>query len=55
MTTKTTLAAIALALLPSLALAQGCGHGMKEETASSCKDGYVWDEGKGTCVVQPSS
>jgi hypothetical protein len=55
MTTKTTLAAIALALMPTFALAQGCNHAVKEVTASSCKEGSVWDEAKGMCVVQPSS
>lgn len=55
MTTKTTLAALALALFPTLAAAEGCNHGMKEVTASSCKDGHVWDEAKGMCVLQPSS
>lgn len=57
MTIKTTLAAIALALAPTFALAgPGCG-GDKEHmtTASSCQDGYTWDEAKATCVMTPSS
>jgi hypothetical protein len=53
---KTTLAALALSIVPGLAFAGGgCHDGMKEVTASSCKDGAVWDESKGMCVVQPSS
>ncbi len=55
MPTKTTLAAIALALLPTLAQAQGCHERTKDVTASSCKEGSVWDEAKGMCVLQPSS
>lgn len=59
MTIKTTLAALALAsgfaLAPGFALAGGCSDGMKETTASSCKDGHVWDEAKSMCVAQPSS
>ena len=52
---KTTLAAIALALMPTLALAGGCHGEAKDITASSCKDGAVWDQARGMCVVQPSS
>lgn len=55
MTTRTTLAAIALALLPTWAAAEGCHRGMKEITASSCAEGTVWDAMKGTCVQQPTS
>ena len=55
MKTTTILAALALSLLPTLSFAQGCSHGMKEITASSCKDGMVWDEAKSMCVVQPTS
>ena len=55
MKTVSTLAALALVLLPSLGAAQGCNHGMKEITASSCAEGYVWDMAKGSCVLQPTS
>lgn len=55
MTRKSALAALALALLPSLGLAQGCRGDLPDHTASSCMDGHVWDEAKGMCVEQPSS
>ena len=55
MTTRTALAAFALALVPTFAAAQGCDHGMKEVTASSCAEGMVWDMTKGQCVLQPTS
>lgn len=53
----TMLAAVALSLAPGLALAGGGCHGMesKLDTASSCVQGYVWDEAKGACVQTPSS
>jgi hypothetical protein len=53
----TTLAAIALSMTPGLALAGGGCPGQKAKltTASSCMQGYVWDEAKGTCVITPSS
>lgn len=52
-----TLAAIALALAPGLALAQGGCHGQQAKltTASSCIQGYSWDEAKAACVLTPSS
>lgn len=54
MKTTTTLAALAIALLPGLAFAQCAGkHG--EQTAASCVPGMVWDSAKGTCVDKPSS
>jgi len=55
MQTRTILAALALALAPTLAIAGGCSHGMKEVTASSCADGMVWDPEKSQCVMQPTS
>lgn len=55
MTKKITLAAMALALLPTFAVAQGCHGEKKEISASSCMEGHVWDETKGACVLQPSS
>lgn len=54
MKTTTTLAALAIALLPSLAFAQ-CGGKMNEQTAASCVPGMVWDSAKGTCVDKPTS
>ncbi|MBP9184240.1 MAG: hypothetical protein KBF78_13985 [Fuscovulum sp.] len=55
MKTTGTLAALALVLLPNLAAAQGCHDRRPDQTAMSCGQGYVWDETKGTCVLQPSS
>ncbi|MEZ5798396.1 MAG: hypothetical protein R3D63_13500 [Paracoccaceae bacterium] len=48
------LAALFLALLPGFALAEGCGHA-GDKSAMSCAEGHVWDEARGTCVLQPSS
>lgn len=53
MTIRLSLAALALALIPSLAVAQCPGH--SSTSASSCMEGHVWDPVKGTCVLQPSS
>lgn len=47
-------AAALLALLPAVAFAQACDHGMKERV-SSCADGYVWDSAAGACVEQVNS
>jgi hypothetical protein len=57
MNIKATLAVIALALSPTLALAEGGCHNekAKEITASSCMVGTTWDETKGTCVANPTS
>lgn len=54
MKTTTTLAALAIALLPGFAFAQ-CAGKMTEQTASSCMPGMTWDAAKGTCVENPSS
>ena len=51
-----TLSALALSLAPMAAFAQGCGTGkMKDETASSCVPGYVWDSVTSTCTAAPAS
>jgi len=56
MKTRITLAVLALALAPGLALAQGCrDKGMSEITASTCADGQVWDTLMGRCVLSPTS
>ncbi len=47
---KTTLAVIALTLAPSLALAQGCNH-MKQQSASQCAAGQVWNAQTQSCTV----
>ena len=54
MKTTTTLAALAIALLPGFAFAQCAGKQM-EQTAASCMAGTTWDETRGTCVETPSS
>ena len=50
----TTLAALAIALLPGFAFAQ-CAGKHSEQTAASCMVGTTWDEAKGACVETPSS
>lgn len=52
---KTTLAMIALALAPSVALAQGCVHENMSQSASQCAPGQVWDATSQTCVTPASS
>ncbi len=54
MKTATTLAALAIALLPGFAFAQ-CAGKHSEQTAASCVPGTTWDAVKGTCVENPSS
>ncbi len=54
MKTTTTLAALAIALLPGLAFAQCAGEHVKQ-TAASCMVGTTWDAAKGACVETPSS
>ena len=54
MKTTTTLAALAIALLPGFAFAQ-CAGKMHEQTAASCMPGTTWDAAKGTCVETPPS
>lgn len=53
MTLKTTLAALALTLLPGFAMAScwGAAH----ETASTCSEGQTWDAGTQTCITPVSS
>ena len=51
---KTTLAVIALALMPTLAAAQGCSY-EKEITASFCGEGQTYDAATKTCVTAASS
>lgn len=53
MKTKITTAVIALMLLPSMSMAY-C-NSAKEITASSCKDGMVWDQTAGACVLTPTT
>lgn len=55
MTIRTTLAALALALAPGLAIAQCADKGMKDISASVCGEGQVWDTQTQTCVVKPTT
>ncbi len=54
MTIRTTLAAMALALLPGLAAAQGCSYD-KETSASACGEGQTYDAVTKSCVTAASS
>jgi hypothetical protein len=54
MKTATTLAALAIALLPGFAFAQ-CAGKQIEQTAASCMPGTTWDNAKATCVETPAS
>lgn len=50
---RLTLAALALAAAPTLALAggPGCSHlDPVKASAATCADGAVWDAAKGACV-----
>lgn len=48
---KAVMAALALALAPSVALAWGgCSTMKPEQTASSCADGQIWDGDSAACV-----
>ncbi|WP_300029184.1 hypothetical protein [uncultured Roseobacter sp.] len=48
MTIRTLAAALALALTPALAFAEGCNY---DTQAMSCADGTVYDAASGTCVA----
>ncbi|MFN3953733.1 MAG: hypothetical protein ACK4LQ_04710 [Pararhodobacter sp.] len=50
---KTLLAALALSMAPSLALAMGCGD--LRQTTASCAEGQVWDSASQSCVTPVSS
>lgn len=52
MKTATLFAALALGLLPGLALADCRGD---HQTAASCMPGTVWDAPTSTCVEKPTS
>ncbi|PRY26739.1 hypothetical protein CLV78_101840 [Aliiruegeria haliotis] len=54
-TFKTALAAVCLAALPSLAIAEGCGWRHIDETASQCPDGHAYDAQSGSCVKLTTS
>lgn len=51
---KTGLIAVALAVLPTLAMAE-CNWGHKEQITMSCTDGTVYDAASGTCVTSATS
>ena len=48
--TKTLLAALALTVAPTLAMAMGCSGYGHETPAQSCIAGTAWDADKGACV-----
>lgn len=54
---KTLLAALALTLAPTLALAMGCSysHEVKEQVVMSCADGTVYDADAEACVPLSTS
>ena len=52
MTIKTLAAAVALTLLPALAIAEGCDY---EKRVMSCAEGTVYDAATGTCVTSVNS
>lgn len=54
-TIKTTLAALALATVPTLSFAMCSWDAHKSETAASCAEGMVWDATSGTCVTASTS
>jgi len=47
---KTLLSALALTVLPSLALAMGCSSYEHTTAQMSCADGTAYDAETGTCV-----
>lgn len=49
-----TLSALALTVLPTLALATCRGEAL-DQTAASCLPGMIWDAETGTCVEAPTS
>lgn len=51
---KTTIVAIALALLPGLAAAECMGVKHQNTSAASCAPGSVWDVSSGKCVKTSS-
>jgi hypothetical protein len=52
MTIKTLAAAVALTLVPALAIAEGCNY---EKRVMSCAEGTVFDAASGTCVTSVNS
>lgn len=51
---KTLLAALAIIVAPTLAIAE-CSWGKAHETAMSCAEGSAWDAESGSCVPVASS
>jgi hypothetical protein len=52
---KVTIAALALATLPSLSFAMCSWSEHKSTTASQCAEGQVYDADSGTCVTATTS
>lgn len=51
---KTLLTALALTVLPGLAMAEGCAFGHTETASMSCAEGMTFDATTGTCVATTS-
>ena len=51
---KLGLAALALAAMPSFAMAAGCGYS-KDRQAMTCAEGSTWDSATSTCQPVVSS
>jgi hypothetical protein len=54
MKTRTILAALALALAPTLAAAY-CSEPKQSTSANACAEGQVFDAATGTCVTAPTT
>ena len=52
---KVTLAALALAALPSLSFAMCSWDKQQADTAAQCGEGQVYDSASGTCVTSATS
>lgn len=53
MTIKTLAAAVALTIVPALAIAEGCNYG-KQQAAMTCAEGSTYDHTAGKCVPTTS-
>lgn len=54
MTIKMILAALAVTVAPTLALAQGCSHMKATEASLTCATGTTYDAATKTCVATTS-
>lgn len=53
MTLRTLVSTVILAILPGIAIAEGCSR--DAHTASTCESGQVWDATSKSCVESVSS